>query len=85
MAETYLGDHESPFSDPGPTYESTYDHDEEFNVDTPLATVAEFAAAQSRGRDSGAPMDPSIRLLDSIFSQLTVDDWRTWSRLGRDA
>ena len=46
----YLGEHENLFSDPGPTYESTYiaDHDEDFNVDTPLATATTFA------------MDPSI-------------------------
>jgi hypothetical protein len=86
MADAYLGDHKNHFSDPGPTY-GTYvlDHDnEEFNINTPLATVTAFAAAQSRGRNSGAPMDPSIQLSDSIFPQLTVDYRRTWSCLGRD-
>ena len=87
MADAYLGDPGFLGSDPGPTYDHSYldDRDEEFNVDTPLATVTAFAAAQSRGRPSGGAMDPSIRLSDTIFSQLSNDDRRTWSRLGHDA
>ena len=86
MADAYLGEPEDLLSDPGPTYDAyPQGLDEDFNVDTPLSTVTAFAAAQSRTRTSGTPMDPSIRLSDSIFSQLTVDDRRTWSRLGREA
>jgi len=83
LADSYIGD---LVSDPGPTYD-TYpgDYDTDFDVDTPLATVTAFAASQSRPRPSGATMDPSIRLSDSIFSQLSADDRRTWSRLGHDA
>ena len=86
-ADTYLGDPGHLMSDPGPTYDPSYftNHDDDFNVDTPLATVTAFAATQSRRPPSGASMDPSIRLSDSIFAQLSSDDRRTWSRLGHDA
>ena len=60
-----------PFSDPG------------FDIDIPLSTINVFAA-QQRGR-TPPNTDPTIRLPDSIFSKLSLDDKRTWSRLGVDA
>ena len=76
-------------SDPGPV---GYDFGDGYNdtlcnpgfdIDVPLSTINVFAA-QQRARPPPNP-DPSIRLPDSIFSKLSQEDKRTWSRLGVDA
>ena len=77
-------------SDPGPVgfdfsdaYNDPFSSDHGFDIDLPLSTINVFAAQQC-GRPPNNP-DPSIRLPDSIFSKLSQDDKRTWSRLGVDA
>jgi hypothetical protein len=69
-ALTMVMRYNDPFSDPG------------FDIDIPLSTINVFAA-QQRARPP-PNTDPSIRLPDSIFSKLSLDDKRTGPGLGAD-
>jgi len=82
---SWVPDDDEPLFDTGPSF---FDDDEpgEFEIDTPLSTVTAYAARQTRSRTNlGNPSDPSTRLPNHVFKQLTVDDRRTWARLGLDA
>jgi hypothetical protein len=79
-------------SDPGPfAFDSSDDYpdnfgDSGFDIDMPLSTINVFATQQRGSRPARPPNnDPTIRLPDSIFSKLSLEDKRTWSRLGADA
>ena len=84
-AEDYLD------SDPGPfAYDNPDDYpdpfgDSGFDIDVPLSTINVFATQQRARPARPSNTDPSIRLPDSIFSKLSQEDKRTWSRLGVDA
>ena len=88
-----LLDDDDPFldSDPGPlgfdsgsdAYNDPYSSDLGFDIDVPLSTINVFAA-QQRARPP-PNSDPSIRLPDSIFSKMSQDDKRAWSRLSGNA
>lgn len=84
---SWVPDDDEPLFDTGPSFfDDDGDEPGEFEIDTPLATVTAYAARQTRSRtDLGHPSDPSTRLPDTVFKQLTVDDRRTWARLGLHA
>lgn len=73
--------------DDGPIFSDEDEDDSQgFEIDTPLSTVMAFAArTRSQTRPPSTPPDPSTRLPDNVFKQLSMDDRRTWARLGADA
>jgi hypothetical protein len=86
-AVTYADASDNSLADPGPTddllFEPYDSGDTGFDVDVPLSTVTAFAAATRRpSTNSNSTRDPTTRLPDSIFSRLSLEDKRAWSRIG---
>lgn len=74
--------------------DDSFGGDEEVDIDTPLSTINVYATQQRRPVRPGmgssmvtksVPMDPALRLPDSVFSKLSLDDKRAWFKLGPDA
>ena len=78
-------------ADPGPFFDDYpgahgEDDDEPFDLDVPLSTVTAYAAQRNQSRrPPSSNGDPSLRLPDAVFTRLSPDDRRTWSRFGPDA
>ena len=73
------------FQDDYGRYDVFQDDGAAFDLDEPISTITAFAAQQNRAHRPAREIDPESRLSAEIFSRLSVDDKRTWTRLSADA
>jgi len=82
---TEFGYGDDYFQDDHGRYDIFQDDGARFDLDEPISTITAFAAQQNRAHRPAREIDPESRLSAEIFSRLSVDDKRTWTRLSADA